>query len=68
MNSFIKYAIGFLIGGVTVGGTVAVLDQSQKNKLRNEAKRAQNIAGRTVRAAEKLLEENERLKRQGKCG
>lgn len=64
MEKILKEGIKILIGTVFGGGIVAVIGQKQKNRLREEAKRAQHTAERAVKAGEILQEEYNKRKWQ----
>ena len=64
MDKILKEGINILIGTVFGGGVVAVIGQKQKNRLREEAKRAQRTAERAVKAGEILQEECNKRKWQ----
>lgn len=64
MEKILKVGIGILIGTVFGGGVDAAIGQKQKNKLREEAKRAQHTAERAVKAGEILQEECNKRKWQ----
>ena len=51
-----------VMGNVLGGGIVAVIGQKQKNRLREEAKRAQRNEERAINAGEILLEEYNKRK------
>ena len=63
-EKILKEGIRFLIYTVLGGGVVAVISQKQKNRLREEAKRAQHTAERAVKAGEILQEECNKRKWQ----
>ena len=62
MDKILKEGIKILIGTVLGGGIVAAIGQKQKNRLREEAKRAQHTAERAVKAGEILQEEYNKRK------
>ena len=64
MDKILKEGIKILIGTVFGGGIVAAIDQKQKNKLREEAKRALRNEERAIKAGEILLEECNKRKWQ----
>ena len=64
MEKILKEGIKILIGAVLGGGIVAAIGQKQKNRLREEAKRAQRTAERAVKAGEILQEEYNKRKWQ----
>lgn len=61
-DTILKVGIGILVGTVFGGGIAVTIDQKQKNKLREEAKRAQRTAERAIKAGEILLEEYNKRK------
>ena len=61
-DKILKEGIRILIGAVLGGGVVAVISQKEKNRLREETKRAQRNEERAINAGEKLLEEYNKRK------
>lgn len=64
MEKILKEGIRILIGTVLGGGIAVAIGQKQKNRLREEAKRAQHTAERAVKAGEILQEECNKRKWQ----
>lgn len=61
-DKILKEGIRILIGAVLGGGVVAVISQKEKNRLREETKRAQRNEERAINAGEILLEEYNKRK------
>ena len=61
-DKILKVGIGILIGAVLGGGIDAAIGQKQKNRLREETKRAQRNEERAINAGEILLEEYNKRK------
>ena len=61
-EKILKEGIKILIGTILGGGIVAVIGQKQKNRLREETKRAQRNEERAINAGEILLEEYNKRK------
>lgn len=64
MEKILKEGIKILIGTIFGGGIAVAIGQKQKNRLREEAKRAQRTAERAVKAGEILQEEYNKRKWQ----